>query len=393
MRKRVPVLLLLLCTSGILSCVSARESGSDSDDTVAKKPTSTKTDSSMSFVLLGDLHYDKLENHDMEWLSREKPGDVRQVTVTYVPNTELNWDGLMYNVRQVVRTEKPRVRGIVQIGDLSEGLAGSEELAVQMAHSAINAAKDTKMGVPWLLAKGNHDITGPGAKEAFVEVYTPFIREQSGDPTIQNATYAYRDGDVLFVFLDRWDSKVDITDFAQRTLSESDAKYKFVVMHEPVIPVTERCWHVFRNEDEKAEREAFMKVLAENGAIVLAAHLHRYAVVRRETGYGPIVQVMVGSVIGKERRGLPTYERTLRDYGPPLVDLVPSYKPDNAQERKAILSAEALHVTYYTMCDLAGYAVLKIDDKKNEVTLDYYAGFEQMPYDRVNLTKLCNQSN
>src|SRR5437867_3035733 len=32
-----------------------------------------------SFPLLGDLHFDRLEHHDHEWLAREHPGDVSQV--------------------------------------------------------------------------------------------------------------------------------------------------------------------------------------------------------------------------------------------------------------------------------------------------------------------------
>ena len=32
-----------------------------------------------SFVLLGDIHFDKLEHHDMEWLAKEHEGDIRQI--------------------------------------------------------------------------------------------------------------------------------------------------------------------------------------------------------------------------------------------------------------------------------------------------------------------------
>src|SRR5947208_3120925 len=34
---------------------------------------------SFSFPLLGDIHFDRLEHHDMEWLKRDHPNDVRQV--------------------------------------------------------------------------------------------------------------------------------------------------------------------------------------------------------------------------------------------------------------------------------------------------------------------------
>ena len=32
-----------------------------------------------AFVLLGDLHLDRPEHHDMDWVRREKPNDVRQI--------------------------------------------------------------------------------------------------------------------------------------------------------------------------------------------------------------------------------------------------------------------------------------------------------------------------
>lgn len=31
------------------------------------------------FVLLGDLHFDRLAHHNLDWLQKEKPDDLRQV--------------------------------------------------------------------------------------------------------------------------------------------------------------------------------------------------------------------------------------------------------------------------------------------------------------------------
>ncbi|MCS2523519.1 hypothetical protein NXV02_05870 [Bacteroides ovatus] len=44
----------------------------------------------VSFLLLGDIHYDLLEDHDMEWLST-KPDDLRQVTKEYSVFTKNTW--------------------------------------------------------------------------------------------------------------------------------------------------------------------------------------------------------------------------------------------------------------------------------------------------------------
>ena len=34
---------------------------------------------SFSFVLLGDLHFDRPEHHDMAWVRKDKPNDIRQI--------------------------------------------------------------------------------------------------------------------------------------------------------------------------------------------------------------------------------------------------------------------------------------------------------------------------
>jgi 3',5'-cyclic AMP phosphodiesterase CpdA len=347
----------------------------------------TLSDRPMSFILLGDLHYAKSEDFDMEWLAT-KPNDLRQVTETYIPNTEENWDDFMQIIADKSKSTMPPVKAIIQLGDLSEGLAGSEEKALQMVHSTISAVsnvdRDTKSR--WLLTKGNHDITGPGAPEAFTQVYTPFIREQVNNPTIENASYSYRIGEALFVVLDLWDRKVDPVVFLEKELNESNARFKFVAVHEPIIPVTERCWHYLRRDPEK--REKLLEVLAKNKVIVLCAHLHRYSVVKRETAYGPIIQVMVLSVVGNREKQTPTYQWTLEDYGPGLVDKL-AFEPNTIEQRKQMLEEESKYVSYYKTCDLAGYGILKLNPAgKGEIKLYYYPAFGAEPYDVINLSEL-----
>ncbi len=386
MKKKFTLLLALILLSGLAIQTAMAETASKKTEN-AKRASST----SFSFILLGDMHYDKLEYHDMEWLNT-KPGDLHQVTATYVPNTKNNWSDLMGVLAGRISSVTPQIKAVVQAGDISEGLAGSPEKATEMASGVMTALRDAKLEVPWIVAKGNHDVTGPGAEEAFTGYYVPFYREQTGDDSITNANYTYRTGNALFVTLDSWNRDgTDQVAFAEKALGESDAKYKFVIMHEPAFPVTERCWYFMRSA--KAEkREKLLEVLAKNKAIVLTGHLHRYSVAKRETAYGPIVQVMAVSVVGKKRMSKPSYSFTLKDYGPGLVDWKPDYETKTADKRRAILTEEAKNVTYYTMCDLPGYAVITVDDASGEVSMSYYAAFESQPYDTVNLTKLYNGS-
>jgi hypothetical protein len=276
------------------------------------------------------------------------------------------------------------VKAVIQLGDLSEGLAGSEEKAAQMAENTMKAVEDVNMPVPWIITKGNHDITGPGAPEAFLKHYVPMFRKQTNNPSINSASYTYRYDNVQITCVDPWDHDPDMVAFLEKELSESDARFKFVAIHEPVIPVTERCWHTLRRNPE--QREKLLEVIARNKAIVLCAHLHRYSVVRRNTGYGPIVQVMAISVVSD--RKILTPDKVINEYGPSLAENVPDWQPETLGDRKAVLAEEAKYVTFYKQTVLPGYAVIKINENKGTVLLEYYAAFGQKPYDRVNLTNL-----
>jgi hypothetical protein len=336
-----------------------------------------------SFLVLGDLHYDLLADHDMNWLG-SKPDDLRQVTKEYTVYSERNWSDFMKILQQKVLTVKPATRAVIQLGDLSEGLAGSNEKAEQMASNVIKAVERAHLAVPWILVKGNHDITGPGAVEAFQKFYVPMIRKQTNNPEIKNASYSYTTGDVQITCLDPWDKNTDMVTFLDKELSASRAKIKFVAMHEPVIPVTERCWHVLRQNPE--QRRKLLEVIARHKAIVLSAHLHRYSVVSRNTPFGPIVQVMVNSVV-KDRDYIKP-ERVITEYGPSLAENVPEWQPETLEARKKMLDEEAKYVTFYKQTDLPGYGIIKTDGKKGTIELEYYAAFGKEPYDRINLSDL-----
>ena len=90
--------------------------------------------------------------------------------------------------------------------------------------------------------------------------------------------------------------------FLEEVFSKSEARFKFVLTHQPVIPVTDRCWHLMsgirRPLSDPRLRERLLNLLAKNKAIVLCAHLHKYSVVSRKTEAGAVVQVMINSVVG-----------------------------------------------------------------------------------------------
>ena len=342
---------------------------------------------STKIIVLGDTHYDLLQDHDMSWL-RTKPDDLRQVTEEYTVNTSKNWTDFMKIIRKVAEEKNEPAQVILQVGDLSEGLAGSPEKAKVMASHAMEAIEKAQIPSTWLLVKGNHDITGPGAPGAFLEYYIPMIQKQTNNKNIKGANYSYSFGNVQITCLDPWDKSVDIVDFLDKELSGSHAAVKFVAIHEPVIPVTERCWHVLRNEPER--RQKLLEVIAKNKAIVLCGHLHKYSVVKRNTDFGPIIQIMAISVI-RDKNYLKS-DKVITQYGPSLVDNVPQWEPETANQRKAWLTEENKYVTYFKQTDLPGYAVFKIDSSGRKIVMEYYAAFGTKPYDVVNITELLNGS-
>jgi len=272
----------------------------------------------------------------------------------------------------------------IHSGDLSEGLAGDSK-AEQMAKNIVEAVEKANLRIPWIIAKGNHDITsGNAAKIAFDKYYIPMFKKQTGDNSITNANYSYRIGDTEFFVCDYYErNNIDPITWLDAAAKASLAEFKFAIFHEPVIPVTERCWHMYRTDDPNRQR--LLEVIATNKLIVLVGHLHRYSVVRRITQWGPIVQIMSSSVISNRNEFVP--KNLITEYGPSLA-INSSYEPETLEIRKAYLAAEQPFVTYYKQCSLQGFSILSIDEKSKKIELNYYGGFSCKPYDTIDISAL-----
>jgi len=338
------------------------------------------TPSYESYLLLGDIHYDLLENHDIPYLIA-KGDDYRQVTKEYTQFTSKYWG----DFSDAIRKKSNNCDAVIQMGDISEGLAGTPELATQMAESVFKAINELNFEIPFIITKGNHDITGPGAKEAFDSVYIPNISRLAHiDTVLTSANYYKKIGTSLFVAYDPWKGSHHGLDELEKNLQAVEAEHKFVVVHEPVIPVNERCWHLLRRNDE--ERNRLLQIIASNNAIVLCAHLHLYSIVERDTEWGPIVQILVNSVIRDSSQTEPKNIRT--EYGPNLALDYPDWQPESMDQRIGWLEEEAKYVNYFKVMDLPGHAIMNIDKKTNEINLTYYATWSNEPYETVNISNL-----
>jgi 3',5'-cyclic AMP phosphodiesterase CpdA len=290
------------------------------------------------------------------------------------------------------------VKAVVQLGDLVQGVSGNVELARQMNRGVVDLLYSVKLPVPWILTKGNHDVSNsPGQPEAWEEVIRPFIEGQIRKPA-DHGMYSYAlSDDVDFFVLDQFFSndqnrpETEMIAFLEKELVRSKAKHKFVMTHQPVIPVTDRSWHLLsgirRPVKDSLLRDKFLNLLAKHRVIVLAAHLHKYSVLSRQTPSGNVVQVMVNSV----NRGLepPQPEGLTTEYkGEKLVDENPKWQPSTNEVRRKLLTVERKNIKSFKVADLPGYAVVSISSSTGDVILHYYNGFSEKPFESTNLTEL-----
>ncbi|MDF1824224.1 MAG: metallophosphoesterase [Verrucomicrobiales bacterium] len=336
-----------------------------------------------SFSLLGDLHFDRLDHHDFDWVKREQPNAVNAIE-SYSRITESNLPTLIQRVKDTVQTTG--CHSVVQIGDLVQGLCGNEQLARRHCKEAIDFIDQAGFGVPVRMTKGNHDITGPGAIEAYNEVMVPWIDRGLGISGGGEAHFEHRKGDDLFVYFDAYNAR-SLDWFAALMASrrpDSTGRVFFIV-HPPVVPYNARSsWCLFGRGDLQEKRELLYEILGRHHAIVLCGHLHKYSLVERKTGEGHFTQLSISSVAynlkGKARDLISGVDQ----YGPNLVDLEPGHSPDTVSERRAILEREKPFIRRFDYGNFWGHAVVRLSPLKVEADIFQHLG--EQPWKTVRLS-------
>lgn len=351
----------------------------------------------VSFMVLGDLHYDRLDDHNWDYVMT-RPQDFDQIMKEYPQYTSVYMSKFLQLIKKQTLSVNPEVKAVVQLGDLVEGVAGTSDLARQMNRGAVDLLYSIEMPVPWILTKGNHDVSNsPGQPEAWQEVIRPFIEGQV-KKKIGNGMYTYKISEEAELFvLDQFFSidqnlpEDEIVKFLETEFARSTAEYKFVLTHQPVIPITERCWHLFsgirRPVKDSTLRNRFLNLLGKNKAIVLCAHLHQYSVLSRQTPFGPVVQIMVNSINRSFDSPVPAKTDSVYKGGE-WVNSNPDWQPFNRGIRYKILEEEKKYLNYFFKSDIPGYCLLSILPNEQKVMMNYYNGFSAKPYQTFSITDL-----
>ncbi|MDO8540032.1 MAG: metallophosphoesterase [Opitutaceae bacterium] len=359
----------------------------------ARAAGSSRKDS-FSFVLMGDLHFDALEHHDMAWVQKDKPNDISQIQ-NYSRITREVSPALFATVRQVIadlnRSPSTPVRFVLQVGDLVEGLCGSEALSLRQNREAVDFIRDAQLGAPLLFTKGNHDITGPGAVAAFGELFHPFLTQQAkavspNTGELKNARYTVDCGNAQFAFFDAYEAGASLEWF-ESVAAKRTADHLFVVVHPPVVPYGARSnWHVFSSEKDRARRDKFLTLLGDQHALVLGGHIHKYNSLSRRAGKGRFAQFALSSVLNAPAVKPKDQLTGIESYTPDQVRVEPSFSPANEPARRAIYETERKFVHAFEYADLPGYAVVSIDGPR--VVAKMFSGATRELWRTVDLTAL-----
>ncbi|HLO58513.1 MAG TPA: metallophosphoesterase [Bacteroidales bacterium] len=339
-----------------------------------------ETANSFSFIFLGDLHFDKPGHHDMDWVLRTHPADTSQIR-HYCFTTKYHLPVLYNEIGAITRKDASFV---VQTGDFTEGLCGNYRLAALQLNEFVHYTENM-IHVPFMVSKGNHDITGPGADSAYKEVILPFVSRQSGNK-ITSSRYVYLKDEAVFFFYDSYD-RTSLPWLASQMKKYADIPLKFVVMHEPVVPINARSeWVEFSRPEEKKDHDDLLELLGDNRAIVLAGHLHAYGIIERETSHGRFVQLSGSSVLDNTEQVPGKALSGVENYGPSLTELEPGFSPSDRERRKEKLSKEKPYVRHFEYGDIQGYILIHVAG--NKVTADIYSGTGLKRWKTVDITSL-----
>lgn len=335
------------------------------------------------FMLLGDIHYDKLYHHDMDYINEKYPNDISQIE-NYSLVTEKYLPKLMEVVKKKGQMKKSDF--YIQLGDFVEGLCGSKELAELQTTEFIDFIKAQDLQRPFFVVKGNHDITGEGAREVYDETVLPWqSREHTKKLSHSCASFVYKNS--RFVFFDCYRADESLA-WLKEDLKNMKEERLFFSVHMPLVPFNARStWYVYSRPEEQHKRQELLELLGQYNSIVLCGHLHKTNVLKRETQSGEIVQVCLGSVMNPKQTEVSDHLMGVRAYGADLVNLEPDFSPSNLEERKTVLNSEKPFVKFFEYADFCGYSEMNVSEE-GKIILTLYHNTNDTPWKSFDLTTL-----
>ncbi len=332
-----------------------------------------------SIALLGDIHYDAPPVERFH--AAGKPGP-------YARNVKM-WEKEV----PAVLAASASIAGddtafALQLGDLIDGTTLGYNGHTQMLAEATAVLEKNYAGIPVISVCGNHDIVD-GGRKVYKDFMIPWLARQAASLTtnaVTSTTFGFRHGPDLWIFINFNDSDGTIPTVTKLLEDNPDARYTFVALHGPVLPmdVWQCRWFYLGSERQDNIRRRVRALFAQHNVIVLAGHVHSLEYKEWKGDGGRITEVVVNSVSRSGNGNLKPAEpkvisETPADYGD-WLKTAPTNKNLSA-EGKA--SFKALYEEYRPglkkryAATAYGHHVLRVSDAG--VTLEYYGADATVP--------------
>ena len=316
-----------------------------------------------SVLVFGDTHYDSMDVRTAPPVSDHHKTEMNRNLTAWKEN-------MPFLIKTAAEKCNSTADFAVQLGDLTQGDCGSQELQEKSFRSVLSIFQSA-LKIPFYTVKGNHDIRGRGANAAYNAVMLPYMSKALNQPIPKNnaANFAVMHKGDLYIYFDcmKFDAK-----FVYDALKKHpDARYVFLLTHIPVLP-----GYNFAGISPKPKtHQNFRKVLAKHNVIVLSAHVHVTTFIRYKTDEGRIAQVINYSLpINRQRQPSVIEENIFELYK--KVD-----RPNNLAAIKPLFEQYLEGFTYYKA--VAGFNVLNVSDEG--VFIDLYTGEMKAPFKTIKL--------
>jgi hypothetical protein len=329
-----------------------------------------------NIVLLGDIHYDKIEFHQMPKFNPKVPWDCGSVDSNGVflwrlhnkwmtescgdsrQNYPLNARMWKEDVPQIIK--RAAVNGAennalytFQLGDMIHGDCGNLALHKKNLQESLDYLKGNSSS-PVLVACGNHDPRGPFGKQAWNEVMLPHFDKAAKNIQRKNTNFSVKIDKDLYYFHDAMNPDFE---YLEKTLNENnDARYTFFVSHIPLFAMAKN--HI--NEPLAENFDNLLKILEEHNAIIISGHTHWISLTQYRNNGRRIDQFVLNSTVRYPERDI---------FDPAKNISKDEFCRDNGK-RKELWEKYRNKITVPLNTWGAGHAIMRVSDKG--VFVDFY---------------------
>ena len=339
--------------------------------------TSRAADAKYSVLVLGDVHFDAPEIGVYHAHYKPKAGKAAEIFPLRMKREHDQWSGLMQRLAAAARKDiRPDTKFVLQLGDLIQGNCAKAAVHAKMLEDGFAYFKKTvSPDLPFVPVVGNHDVDQNSwldkkpAVDVYCETMFPKLKQELGR-TIDNTTFAFRQGPDLFLYADfNFPDPERILNLLE---DNTNVRHTFLVSHGAVVPVGLGAgyrWFLLGKKEYTSARRKLFSVLCRRNAIALVGHNHVTTFADLKTPEGRLTQFMATSVWSVERQAdSPAKHTSPADY----AKIPKTSKQYDVNDARALFGEYRPHLTDWFLSNQQGRFMLDISD--TAVTMTAYGG-------------------